>query len=131
MTARQEERSLGELFAELSRDTGVLVRKEVELATTEMTAKAKAAAGHAAIVAAGGALAHAALLVFLAGVVIGVARLGVEPWLSAFVVAAVTGIAGYVMSNKGLTALKRTSIAPIQTMQSIEETATWTNKTPA
>ena len=131
MSARQEERSLGELFAELSRETAVLVRKEVELATTEMTAKAKVAATHAAIVAAGGALAHAALLVFLAALVIGLVHFGVEPWLSAVIVAVVTGAVGYVMANRGFTALKTTSIAPIQTMQSIEETATWTNKTPA
>ena len=44
MARSQDERSLGELFAELSRETGVLVRKEVELATTEMTAKARTAA---------------------------------------------------------------------------------------
>ena len=62
MAPRPEERSLGELVAELSRETGLLVRKEVELATTEMTAKAKVAGGHVATVAAGGALAHAGVL---------------------------------------------------------------------
>ena len=61
MAQRSDDRSLGELFAELSRETGVLVRKEVELATTEMSAKLKSAGGHAGIIAAGGALAHAAL----------------------------------------------------------------------
>jgi len=62
----QDPRSLGDLLAQLSRETGVLVRKEVELATTEMTAKAREAAADAAITAAGGALAHAGLLVLLA-----------------------------------------------------------------
>ncbi|MBV9280670.1 MAG: phage holin family protein, partial [Chloroflexi bacterium] len=36
----REDRSLGELFAELSRETTTLVRQEVELAKTEMTQKA-------------------------------------------------------------------------------------------
>jgi len=43
MARSQDERSLGELFAELSRETGVLVRKEVEPATTEMTGPNSAA----------------------------------------------------------------------------------------
>lgn len=131
MAPRPEERSLGELVAELSRETGLLVRKEVELATTEMTAKAKVAGGHVATVAAGGALAHAGVLVLLATLVIGLARLGVEPWLSAGIVGVVTVVAGYVLVNRGLKNLRRVRITPTQTIQSIKETTTWTNKTPA
>ena len=65
-----DNRSIGDLFAELSRETSQLVRKEVELATTEMTAKARKAGGHVGVAAAGGALAHAGLLVFLAALVL-------------------------------------------------------------
>jgi drug/metabolite transporter (DMT)-like permease len=126
-----DDRSLGELFAELSRETGVLVRKEVELATTEMSAKAKVAAGHGATVAAGGALAHAGLLVLLAAVVIGLSQLGVTPWLAALLVALFTIVTGYILANRGLTALRRTSVAPTQTIETLKETATWTNRTPA
>jgi hypothetical protein len=70
MAAPKDDRSIGELFAELSRETSVLVRKEVELATTEMTAKLRTAGTQAGVVAAGGALVHAGLLVLLAGIVI-------------------------------------------------------------
>ena len=131
MTSRQDERSLGELFAELSRETGVLVRKEVELATTEMTAKARVAGSHAATIAAGGALVHAALLVLLAAIVIGLAQIGVQPWLSALIVALVTGVIGYVLVNKGRAGLRRSSVTPTRTIESLKETATWTNRTPA
>ena len=131
MTMPQDNRSLGELFAELSRETGVLIRKEVELATTEMTAKAKIAGAHAAAVAAGGALAHAGLLVLLASIVIGLAQMGVEPWLSALIVALLTMVIGYVLVNRGLANLRRTSVAPTQTIETLKETATWTNRTPA
>jgi drug/metabolite transporter (DMT)-like permease len=131
MAARQDERSLGDLFAELSRETGVLVRKEVELATTEMTAKARIAGAHVATVAAGGALAHAGLLVLLAALVIGLSQLGIEPWISALIVAVLTIAVGYVLANKGLTNLRRTSMAPIQTIETLKETTTWTNRTPA
>jgi len=64
MPDKLDNRSIGELLAELSRETSQLVRKEVELATTEMTAKAKKAGGQVGIAAAGGALMHAGLLVF-------------------------------------------------------------------
>ena len=44
MADNLDNRSLGDLLAELSRETGQLVRKEFELATTELTAQAKKAA---------------------------------------------------------------------------------------
>ncbi|MGH9373232.1 MAG: phage holin family protein [Vicinamibacterales bacterium] len=131
MAPRQDERPLGELFADLSRETGLLVRKELELATTEMTTKVKVAGAHAATVAVGGALTHAGLLVFLAALVIGLAQLGIEPWLSALIVAVLTIWIGYMLANKGLTNLRRTNVVPTQTIQSVKETTTWTNKTPA
>jgi Flp pilus assembly protein TadB len=128
MADRKDDRSLGELFAELSRETGQLVRKEVELATTEMTAKAKKAGAAAGVAAAGGALVHAGLLVMLAAVVIALAQLGISPWLSAVIVAVVTMIAGYLLVNRGLEQMRRTSVTPTQTIESLKETATWTTR---
>jgi len=129
--AQQDDRSLGELFAELSRETGILIRKEVELATTEMSAKVRVAGAHVGIVAAGGALAHAGLLVLLAALVIGLAQIGVTPWLSAAIVAILTIAFGYLLVTTGLTRLKRTSIAPTQTIETLKETASWQTRTPA
>src|SRR5688572_15729895 len=56
MAPREDDRSIGELFSELSRETAQLVRKEIELASTEMSVKAKHAGTHAAMTAVGGAL---------------------------------------------------------------------------
>ena len=126
--AGKDERSLGELLAELSRETGELIRKEVELATTEMTAKAKKAGTDAAVIAAGGALLHAALLVLLAALVIGLAQLGITPWLSALLVGVLTAGIGYMLVNRGRTSLRKSSLAPVQTMESLKETATWTTR---
>jgi hypothetical protein len=128
MAERKDERSLGELLSELSRETGQLVRKEVELATTEMTAKARRAGAAVAVAAAGGALVHAGLLVLLAAIVIGLAQAGMSPWLSALLVAVVTMIAGYVLVNRGLAQLRRTSVAPTQAIETLKETATWTTR---
>jgi hypothetical protein len=128
MADKKDERSLGELLSELSRETGQLVRKEVELATTEMTAKARRAGAAVAVAAAGGALVHAGLLVLLAAIVIGLAQLGVTPWLSALIVAIVTMIVGYVLVNRGLAQLRRTNVAPTQAIEALKETATWTTR---
>lgn len=124
----QDNRSLADLVAELSRETGQLVRKEVELATTEMTVKARRAGANVATAAAGGALVHAGLLVLLAAIVIGLAQLGVTPWLSAAIVALLTMGIGYMLVNKGVNALKGTSVTPTRAIESVKEDVRWTTK---
>jgi len=128
MATGRDDRSLGELFAELSRETAQLVRKEMELATTEMTAKAKRAGVDAGTIAAGGALIHAGLLVLLAAFVIGLAQLGVTPWLSALIVGLATAAVGYVLVNRGRASMRASSLAPTQTMESLKENAKWTTR---
>ena len=54
MQRRSDDRSLGELFGDLARDMGILVRQEVRLATTEMSDKASRVEQEFAIVAVGG-----------------------------------------------------------------------------
>jgi drug/metabolite transporter (DMT)-like permease len=125
MAATLDNRNLGDLLAELSRETSTLVRKEVELATTEMTAKARVAGAQGAVAAAGGALMHAGLLVILAALVIGLAQAGMQPWLAAILVAVVTVGVGYVLMNKGISGLRQTDVAPRQTIQTLKENAKW------
>jgi Flp pilus assembly protein TadB len=128
MVDRIDNRSLADLLAELSRETGQLVRQEVELATTEMTAKAKKAGTQIGIAAAGGALMHAGLLVLLAMFVIALTGLGLAAWLSALIVAVITMLCGYVLVNRGLSRLRATPLAPRQTMESLKEDARWTTR---
>jgi drug/metabolite transporter (DMT)-like permease len=131
MAVDADNRSMGELFAELSRETGTLIRKELELATAEMTSRAKTAAGHIGVAAAGGALVQAGLLVLLAAAVIALASLGLPPWLSALLVAVLTMGGGYLLVNRGLSGLRRTSVTPTQTIETLKENAKWTTRTPA
>ena len=128
MADKLDNRSIGDLFAELSRETSQLVKKEVELATTEMTAKARKAGGQVGVAAAGGALAHAGLLVFLAALVLGLSELGVTPWLSALIISLLTLGIGYLLVNRGLAGLRGTSVAPTRTMESLKEDAKWTTR---
>jgi drug/metabolite transporter (DMT)-like permease len=127
MADKIDNRSLGDLFAELSRETGQLVRKEFELASTELTAKAKTAAVHSGVAAAGGALVHAGLLVLLAAIVIGLSAV-VEPWLSALIVGVITMLVGYLLVNRGLAGLRGTRIVPTQTIETLKEDARWTTR---
>ncbi len=131
MRDRTDDRSLGDLLAELSRETSALVRKEVELATTEMSEKMKKAGTQAGIMAAGGALVHAGLLVLLAGIVLGLAELGVASWLSALIVAVAVIGGGYFLINQAMTKMRATNYVPTQTMESLKETASWTTRTRA
>ena len=128
MADRLDNRSLGDLLAELSRETGQLVRKEIELATTEMTAKARKAGSQVGVAAAGGALIHAGVLVLLAMLVIALSEMGLAPWLAALIVGVMTIVIGYVLVNRGLTGLKRTSIVPQQTIETLKEDARWTTR---
>jgi hypothetical protein len=128
MADGSDNRSLGDLLAELSRETGQLVRKELELATTELTAKARKAGVQIGIAAAGGALVHAGVLVLLAMLVIALVGLGLAAWLAALLVGVAAIAIGYLLVNRGLSALRSTSIAPNQTIETLKEDARWTTR---
>ncbi len=119
------EPSLGELFADLSRETSTLVRQEVELAKTEMSHKAARMGKDVGFMAAGGAVAYAGLLALIATLIIALGQLGVPWWLSALLVGlAVTGLGAYLIFS-GLNQLKRESLAPKETIATLQEDATW------
>ena len=125
MQARKDDRSLGELFAELARDMGVLVRQVVGLATTELTHKATRAGREVAVLAVGGLIAYAGLLAILAAIIIGLATAGLPWWLAALVVGVVVAVLGGVMIQRGVTALKHADLAPSQTIETLKEDTQW------
>src|SRR5688500_20246716 len=88
MDAQRDDRSLGQLFGDLTRQLGTLVRKEIELARTEMTTRVTTVGRDAAMLGAGGALAYAALLVALIAVALLLIDIGLTPWLAFLIVAA-------------------------------------------
>ena len=128
MADRLDNRSLGDLLAELSRETGQLVRKEIELAKTEMTAKARKAGAQVGMTAAGGALIHAGVLVLLAMLVIALSDMGLAPWLAALIVGVLTIGIGYLLVNRGLAGLRGSSMVPQQTIETLKEDARWTTR---
>lgn len=125
MQHRQDERTLGELFGDLARDIGTLVKQELRLATTEMTNKASRFGKDAAFIAVGGLVAYAGLLAVIAAVIIGLAAAGMPWWLSALVVGLAVVVIGYGLVQKGLNAIKRESLLPHQSIESLKEDAQW------
>ena len=124
MSSAVQEKPLGQLFSELAVETRQLVRQEIALAKTEMTEKATFVGRNAGLAAAGGAVALIGVLPIVAGVIIALGhKIGYAT--SAFIVGIVFLIIGAVVVSKALNALKRGSIAPVETAAQVKETTQW------
>ena len=120
MQPQRDERSIGELFAELASETSTLVRQEVQLAKTEITQKVTSAGKDVGMIGAGGALAYAGLLAVIAAIIIGLGHLIGMGWSALLVGIVVIGV-GYMLIQSGLSALKRIDPTPRETIQTIKE----------
>jgi len=120
----KEERSLGDLFSELASETGTLVRQEVALAQAELTKKATDVGKNVGYLVVGGAVAYAAALALIAALIIGLSYF-IPAWASALIVGVIVGIAAYMMISSALAALKRTDLAPRETVETLKENAQW------
>lgn len=121
-----EERSIGELFGELSQDIGLLVRQEAQLAKTEMQTKLSRVTGDLLPLAAGGVVALVGGLAITAAIILLlIDPIGVKPWLAALIVGVVLGLIGWMMLQRGLKDLKRTDPTPRRTVETIKEDIQW------
>ena|SRR5215210_4818691 len=124
MDRTKEERSLGELFGDLSRETTTLVRHEVNLAKTELTQKASRVGKDVGFLAIGGAVAYAGFLAIVAALISLLAAV-IPWWLSALLVGLIVAGVGYFLIQRGLSALKKENMAPEQTMETLKEDTEW------
>ena len=125
MQVNQNDRSLGELFADLAKESSVLVRQEVALAKAEMTQKAGQVGRDIGFLAVGGLVLYAGLLAIIAAIIIVLGTIGVPWWLAALVVGVIVAGVGYFLVQKGMQALKRENLAPKQTIETLKEDAEW------
>jgi len=126
--AARDDRSLGELFGELTREVTTLVRQEATLAKTEITQKISIVGKDVAMLAAGGAVAYAGLLAIVAAVIIGLANAGLPWWASALLVGiAVAGTGGFLV-QRGINALKHEDLAPRETLETVKEDTQWARR---
>jgi uncharacterized membrane protein YqjE len=124
MDASRSERSLGDLFSDLSQKTALLIRQEVQLAKTELSQKAAQVARGGAMLGVGGLVANAALLTFVATVVLLLVQLGLDAWAASGLTAVLLAAVGYLLVRSGLQKLRQPMV-PVETVDSLKETAQW------
>jgi hypothetical protein len=122
MPELRQERSIGELFGQLTQDMTLLVRQEIQLARSEVSEKLSRLTTNLISVAAGGFVAYVGGLALVAALILALHDLAnISLAISALIVGAVLTIAGYVMLKRGLTELKRVDIAPRRTVENIKD----------
>jgi hypothetical protein len=125
MAQLRDERSLGDLFSDLSRETTTLVRQEVQLAKAELTQSATEAARGIGMLLAGGAVAYAGLLFLLLAIVFGLIQAGWDAWLSALIVGLVVVAIGAILVLRARESLKPANLAPRRTVETLKEDQEW------
>ena len=115
-------RSIGELFTDLSRDIAMLVRKEIELARLEMSRIGSVVARRAMGIAVGAVLCLAGLLSLVATLTLGGIALGLSPLVSSAIVTGLVLAIGGVLVMQGVAALRRDTLVPTETIQTLKET---------
>jgi uncharacterized membrane protein YqjE len=125
MDVPRMDRSIGELFSDLSQQTADLIRQEMRLAKAELSEKLADAGKHAMMIGAAIAFALAAVVTIAAAIALLLVQMGVVPWLAAVITAAVMGGIAFALAQSGISALKKKTIAPVETMHSLKETTQW------
>jgi hypothetical protein len=125
MAQGRDERSLGELFGDLTSSLSTLIRKEIELARTEMTARATKVSRDAGLIGVGGALLYAAVLALLVTAGLVLVEWGVPAWLAALIVTIVVAAIGGLLVATGQANVKKADLAPRRTIESVKDDAEW------
>lgn len=127
--ARKEEKSLGELFSDLSSGLQELYKKEFDLAKKEIYAKIARSVSDIKYLAIGGVLMYVGFLAIAGSAIALIWTLAEIPvWLSALIVGAVLAVCGYFVLRKGRKDLKRFELTPKETISSLKEDAKWVKR---
>jgi xanthine/uracil permease len=128
----KDDRSLGQLLKELTHETSTLLKQEVNLAKTEMSEKASRVGANLGSLAVGGGVALLGALALLAFAIYGLQALlrqfmdpDIAVWLAPLIIGVVLAAIGYSLIKKALETLKRESITPQRTTQSLQENKEW------
>jgi uncharacterized membrane protein YqjE len=119
-----EERSLGQLFAELTEESRTLVRQEIQLAKAELSEKVAGVGTDIGSMVGGVAVLYAGFLVMLAALVIGLAHVIGAGW-AALLVGVLALAAGGWLVSRGLNDIRNRNLKPEKTVASLKETKQW------
>lgn len=129
---RKDERSIGQLLKELTHESSTLLKQEVDLAKTEMSEKASRVGTNLGEVAVGGAVALLGAIALVLAAIYGLGAIlnnflspETASWLAPLIVGGILAAVGYSMIKKALETLKRESLTPQKTTQSLQENKEW------
>jgi len=129
---RKDERSIGQLLKELTHESSTLLKQEVDLAKTEMSEKASRVGVNLGSVAVGGAVALLGAIALVLAAIYGLGAIlnnflspETASWLAPLIVGGILAAVGYSMIKKALDTLKRESLTPKKTTQSLQENKEW------
>lgn len=118
------EPSIGDLFTGLTEDMGRLLRQEIELARIETMQKVNSVMRSVIMLAAGGFVAYAGLILLLIAVAIGLSN-WMALWVATLIVGVVALVVGAVLIGSGRSSLSNLTVVPENTVESIKEDARW------
>ncbi len=116
--------SFGELLSQLATHSAALVRDEMALAKQEMSESVRSLRMGIATFAIGALIGWIALITLAAAAVIGLANF-MNTGYAALIVGGALAIVGGSLALIGINRLKRTSLTPEQTMETLEEDKQW------
>src|SRR4051812_1469822 len=102
MESQRMDRSIGELFSDLSQQTADLIRQEMRLAKAELGERFADVGKHATMIGAALAFGLAAVVSVAAAITLLLIQFGVMPWLAAVITAALMGGTAFVMAQSGI-----------------------------
>ena len=121
---KQADRSLGELFGEMTREVSDLMRKEVELAKVEIKEEVGRAGKAGGMLGAGAGAGYFALL-FVSLALAWLLDQALNTALAFFIVGLLYVIAAAVRITRGREQMKHVDPVPRQTVETLKEDAEW------
>ena len=117
--------SVSELFRQLARDSGALLRQEIELAKSELAASLRRTAVGAGWLAGGAAVVLLAVLVLVAALVVALGDLLDRYWLAALIVGLLFVVVGGALAAAAAKRLKTARLKPEATLEMLREDRRW------
>lgn len=114
------DRSFPTLVTDLVSDLALLVRKEGQLARSEVSEKVTAALAGIALLLSGAILLIPALVILLQAAIAGLVENGTSPAVAALIVGGAALLLGVVLALIGWTRLKPASLVPTRTLAGFE-----------
>jgi uncharacterized membrane protein YqjE len=123
----QPDRSLGELFGDMTRDFSTLIRKEVELAKTELKEEAQTAGKAGGMLGAAGVVGLVAFIILAMTIAFALDAF-LWRWVAFLIVTVVLAAVAAVLASTGKKKLAAVNPTPEKTVQTLKEDAQWLNE---